>query len=54
MTISIAVKRSKVLKALKNKTEAELLGRIGSLLSKPNLSSEEELEVKDKNRSYLY
>ena len=30
-----------------NKTEAELLSRIGFLLSKPGLSSEEELEVKE-------
>lgn len=47
MTRSIAIKRGKELKALKNKTEAELLSRIGLLLSKPGLSSEEELEVKE-------
>lgn len=47
MTRSIAIKRGKELKTLKNKTEAELLNRIGLLLSKPSLSSEEELEIKD-------
>ncbi len=47
MTRTIAVKRGKELKALKNKTEADLLSRIGFLLSKPNLSFEEELELKE-------
>ena len=47
MTRSIAIKRGKELKALKNKTETELLNKIGLLLSKSNLSSEEELEVKE-------
>ena len=34
-------------KALKDKTEAELLSRTGFVLSKSNLSSEEDLEVKE-------
>lgn len=55
MTRCIAVKWSKELKAFKNKTESDLLSRIGFLLSKAILSSEEELEVREiKNRSDLY
>ena len=40
-------KGSKELKALKYKTETELLSRIGFLLSEPDLSCEEQLEVKE-------